>query len=165
MPNIWNYAVIIKILDNRLMLSIICITLLSIFLQSSVIICFKDSRICSDTCLSSADEMNPLPSLSKCLRPSIKSSTVSLIFFWETAWNEEIFEYNFQVRKLIRSVSCGPDSVAAGLFMYLTCKMGRKVSKETRPSVFWFCTRRRTSASVGFWPRARSTSPTWFACK
>merc|ERR1712241_362363 len=24
----------------------------------------------------------------------------------------------------------------------------------------WFCTRRRTSASVGFWPRARSTSPT-----
>ena len=110
-------------------------------------------QIFCDTCLSSAEEMNPLPSLSKCLRPSMKSSTVSLIFFWDTAYN--IYE------KVIHFLTLQPHLRSK----YRTCKMGRNVSKETRPSVFWFCTRRRTSASVGFWPRARRTSPTWFACK
>lgn len=37
-------------------------------------------------CRSSADEMNPLPSLSKCLRPSMKSSAVSEVLLLEIAW-------------------------------------------------------------------------------
>ena len=66
--------------------------------------------------------------LSKCLRPSTKSSAVSVIFFDETA-----------------------------------CKIGRNVSNDTRSDAFCVCTKRLTSASVGFCPRARRTSPTWFA--
>ena len=68
--------------------------------------------------------------LSKCLRPSTKSSAVSVIFFDETA-----------------------------------CKIGRNVSNDTRSDAFCVCTKRLTSASVGFCPRARRTSPTWFAWK
>ena len=66
--------------------------------------------------------------LSKCLRPSTKSSAVSVIFFDETA-----------------------------------CKIGRNVSNDTRSDAFCVCTKRLTSASVGFCPRARKTSPTWLA--
>ena len=73
----------------------------------------------------------------------MKSSTVSLIFFWDTAYN--IYE------KVIHFLTLQPHLRSK----YRTCKMGRNVSKETRPSVFWFCTRRRTSASVGFWPARR----------
>lgn len=74
---------------------------------------------------------NAIPNtLSKCLKPSTKSSAVSVIFFEDTA-----------------------------------CKIGRNVSKDTRSEAFCVCTRRFTSASVGFCPKARRTSPTWFAYK
>ena len=63
--------------------------------------------------------------LSKCLRPSTKSSAVSVIFFDDTA-----------------------------------CKIGRNVSKDTLSDAFCVCTKRLTSASVGFCPKARRTSPT-----
>ncbi len=75
------------------------------------------------------------------------------------------FVYFLISQKIVKILPSTKSSTVSVIFLDETVwRIGKNMSKETRPSFFWSAISLLTSASVGLVPRALRTSPTLLVC-